>query len=202
MVRKWTPTSVVMAMKTEPRLPDDADCLYSMTDLERALDRLAQDIESLLDGPDPLLVLTVMNGGLVTAGHLLPRLAIPLEVDYVHATRYGHRQQGGEEIHWLHWPDTELAGRRVLIVDDILDRGLTLQALVQACREQKVRSVHTVALVQKQLPLSPAVEADFVGLTVPDRFVFGFGMDYQGLWRNAPGIFALPEPQSTEWAVP
>lgn len=189
------PTSVVMVMvmETDSHWPRGAECLYSLADLERALDRLAQDIQKLLVGSEPLLVLTVMNGGLVTAGHLLPRLSLPLEVDYVHATRYGHSQQGRDELRWLHRPETALAGRRVLIVDDILDRGLTLQALTEAAWRQGATSVHTVALVQKQLSESPAVEADFVGLTVPDRFVFGFGMDYQGLWRNAPGIYALAD---------
>ncbi len=172
--------------------PQGAQQLYTMADLGEALDRLAQELEAVLAGAEPLLVLTVMNGGLVTAGHLLPRLSVSLEVDYVHATRYGHEQQGGAELRWLHRPETALAGRRVLIVDDILDRGLTLQALVDECRNQGAQSVHTLVLVQKRLSVSPAVEADFVGLTVPDRFVFGFGMDLQGLWRNAPGIYALP----------
>ncbi len=184
--------SAVTAMEIDSRWPRGAECLYSLMDLEGALDRLAQDIQSLLKGPDPLLVLTVMNGGLVTAGHLLPRLSLPLEMDYVHATRYGHNQRGGEALRWLHRPETALAGRRVLIVDDILDRGLTLQAIAESAWAQGAQAVHTVALVQKQLAEPPAVEADFVGLTVPDRFVFGFGMDYQGLWRNAPGIYALP----------
>lgn len=181
-----------MATVTDSRWPDGAERLYSLNELECALDRLAREMENALTGPDPLLVLTVMHGGLVTAGHLLPRLSMPLETDYVHASRYGHRMAGDDQLSWLHRPATPLAGRRVLIVDDILDRGLTLQALVDTCRAQRAHSVHTVAMVQKCLSEPPAIEADFVGLTVPDRFVFGFGMDYQGLWRNAPGIFAFP----------
>lgn len=185
-------------MRTDPHWPLGAERLYSVAELECALDRLAEGVQSLLAGTEPLLLLTVMNGGLVTAGHLLPRLSLALEVDYVHATRYGHSQQGGDELRWLHRPETALEGRRVLFVDDILDRGLTLQALTEAAWAQGAQSVHTLALVQKQLPEPPAVEADFIGLTVPDRFVFGFGMDYQGLWRNAPGIYALPDQDSSK----
>lgn len=174
------------------RWPDGTTCLHDQESLHRALDRLAADITRAIPGEDPLLVLTVMNGGLVTAGQLLTRLPMALETDYIHATRYGLESEGSE-LRWVHRPETPLKGRRVLIVDDILDRGLTLKALVEHVREEGVRSVHTVALVQKELPEPAAIEADFVGLTVPDRFVFGFGMDWQGLWRNAPGIYVAPE---------
>ncbi|WP_347329604.1 hypoxanthine-guanine phosphoribosyltransferase [Marinimicrobium locisalis] len=170
----------------------EATCLHDQASLHHALDRLATDIERTLTGEDPLLVLTVMNGGLVTAGQLLTRLPMALETDYIHASRYGQATEGGA-LRWVHRPETPLKGRRVLVVDDILDRGLTLSALVDYVRREGARSVHTVALVQKALAQPPAVEADFVGLTVPDRFVFGFGMDWRGLWRNAPGIYIAPE---------
>lgn len=173
------------------QLPEGATCLHDEASLHHALDRLAEDITKALSGSDPLLVLTVMNGGLVTAGQLLTRLPMALETDYIHATRYG-RETEGRELSWLHRPETSLSGRRVLIVDDILDRGLTLKALVEYVREEGARSVHTVALVQKELPEAAVIEADFVGLTVPDQFVFGFGMDWRGLWRNAPGIYVAP----------
>lgn len=174
------------------QLPEGTTCLYDQASLHKALDRLAAEIIAALPAGDPLLVLTVMNGGLVTAGQLLTRLPMALETDYVHATRYGMETEGSE-LRWLHRPETPLKGRRVLIVDDILDRGLTLKALVEHARAEQVRSVHTVALVQKELPEPAAIEADFVGLMVPDRFVFGFGMDWQGLWRNAPGIYVAPD---------
>ena len=192
MVLKWMANSPVV-MVIDAHWPEAAECLYTREELERALDRLSREIGDRLTGPEPLLVLTVMHGALVTAGHLLPRLSMPLETDYVHASRYGHRMEGDDQLRWLHRPATPLAGRRILIVDDILDRGLTLKGLVEACRGQGALSIHTAALVQKRLPDPPAVEADFVGLTVPDRFVFGFGMDFQGLWRNAPGLYAVPE---------
>ncbi|MGD8176498.1 hypoxanthine-guanine phosphoribosyltransferase [Marinimicrobium sp. ARAG 43.8] len=174
-------------------LPSGTECLYDLSDLNVALDRLANDINQIMPSDDVLLALPVMNGGLITAGHLLPRLQGAVETDYVHATRYGKAMEGQTRLRWLHRPETLLHDRHLLIIDDILDQGLTLKALVEDALAQGARSVHTVAMVQKRLPEPPAIEADFVGLTVPDRFVFGFGMDWKGLWRNAPGIFAVPD---------
>ncbi|WP_341937042.1 hypoxanthine-guanine phosphoribosyltransferase [Marinimicrobium sp. C2-29] len=173
-------------------LPAHCECLYNLEQLHAALDTMALEINQQMAGSDPVLVLTVMNGGLVTAGQLLPRLDFLLEVDYVHASRYGNRIEGGK-LQWQHEPNVALEGRRVLFLDDILDRGITLQALVDYAREKGAASVHTAALIQKRLPEPPAVAADFLGLTVPDRFVYGFGMDYRGYWRNAPGVFVASE---------
>jgi len=173
-------------------LPAQSERLYSPQELEQVLDTMAAEINQTLAGEDPVLVLVVMNGGLVTAGKLLPRLSFLADLDYVHASRYGKDTEGGR-LSWQHKPIGSLAGRRVLLLDDILDRGITLKALVEYAYHEGAASVHTAALVQKQLPGPPAIEADFVGLMVPDRFVFGFGMDVRGYWRNAPGIFAAPE---------
>lgn len=169
-----------------------SDCLYNLEELHAALDAMANAINRQMAGPDPVLVLTVMNGGLVTAGQLLPRLDFLVEVDYVHASRYGDQTEGGE-LQWQHEPSVDLKGRRVLFLDDILDRGLTLKALIDYAREKGAESIHTAALIQKRLPEPPAVAADFLGLTVPDCFVYGFGMDYCGYWRNAPGVFVASE---------
>lgn len=173
-------------------LPARSECLYNLTELQAALDAMANAINRQMAGPDPVLVLTVMNGGLVMAGQLLPRLDFLLETDYVHASRYGDNTEGGK-LQWQHEPNVDLKGRRVLFLDDILDRGITLQSLVDYAWEKGAISVHTAALIQKRLPEPPAVEADFLGLTVPDRFVYGFGMDYRGYWRNAPGVFVASE---------
>lgn len=175
-----------------PAMPPHSDCLYSLEQLHGALDTMAGTINRQMAGAEPVLVLTVMNGGLVMAGQLLSRLDFLLEVDYVHASRYGDKTEGGQ-LQWQHEPNMDLQGRRVLFLDDILDRGLTLKALVDYAREKGAASIHTAALIQKRLPEPPAVAADFLGLTVPDRFVYGFGMDYRGYWRNAPGVFVASE---------
>ena len=166
-----------------------AECLHGDAAVRAAVARLASDVSARLAGKNPLL-LCPMTGGVVLAGHLLPLLDFPLEFDYVHATRYAGALSGGE-LTWKVTPSAALAGRQVLIVDDILDRGITLAALVAFCRAQGAAGVHTLVLVDKHCRREVAIEADFVGLTAPDRYLFGWGMDYKGYLRNAPGIYAV-----------
>jgi hypoxanthine phosphoribosyltransferase len=168
-----------------------AECLYDRAEVEAALDRLALDISYALAEANPL-VITVMQGGLITAGMLLPRLAFPLQVDYLHATRYRGKTSGAD-LHWIVRPSHALTGRIVLLVDDIHDEGHTLEAIVAACREAGARGVYSAALVNKRHDRKAAYRADFVGLEVDDRYVFGYGMDYKEYLRNAPGIFAVRE---------
>ena len=166
-----------------------ADCLYDDAAVRGAVARLAGQVTATLTGRNPLL-LCPMNGGVVLAGQLLPLLDFPLEFDYVHATRYAGALSGGE-LAWKVIPSAALAGRHVLIVDDVLDRGITLAALVAFCRQQGASGVHTLVLIDKQCRREAPIEADFVGLQAPDRYLFGWGMDYKGYLRNAPGIYAV-----------
>ena len=166
-----------------------AECLHDEATVRAAVARLARGVSATLAGRNPLL-LCPMTGGVVLAGQLLPLLDFPLEFDYVHATRYAGALSGGE-LRWKVIPSTSLAGRHVLIVDDILDRGLTLAALVDFCRQQGAAGVHTLVLVDKQCQREAVIEADFVGLAAPDRYLFGWGMDYKGYLRNVPGIYAV-----------
>ncbi len=167
-----------------------ADLLYSPGEVESAYERLARAITAVLADRDPL-VLSVMVGGLVVAGKLLPRLDFPLEVDYIHATRYGGQTQGSE-LHWRAYPATPLEGRAVLVVDDILDEGLTLAAILDHCRAKGAREVYSAVLVEKCHQRKPAMQhADFTGVSVEDRYVFGCGMDYRGYLRNVSGIYAV-----------
>ncbi len=168
---------------------DEADCLHSGADVETALDRMAAAITTEYHDRNPLLI-CVMNGGLIVTGGLMLRLDFPLEQDYLHATRYRGATQGGE-LHWTVEPKHALKDRDVLIVDDILDEGYTLAAIVEHCRQAGVRSVKTVVLVEKLHGRKHGIKADFIGLQVPDRYVFGYGMDYKGFLRNANGIFAV-----------
>ena len=171
------------------RVRAEADCLFSAQEVEAALDRLAEQLTSRHEHRNPL-VLCVMNGGLIATAGLLQRMDFPLQVDYLHATRYRGETRGGE-LHWLHEPAHSLAGRAVIVVDDILDEGYTLAAIVEHCREQGAASVESVALVEKDHPRKQGIAADYVGLVVADRYVFGYGMDYKDYLRNAPGIFAV-----------
>jgi len=169
-----------------------ADLLYCEADVETALDRLAGDIESVVGDQNPLL-LCVMTGGLVTSSELFTRLNCPIQLDYLHATRY-QGTRGGNQLKWITPPSQSLEGRTLLVVDDILDEGLTLAAILQYCRNQQARAVYSAVLVEKLHDRKPAnVRPDFVGLQVEDRYVFGYGMDYHGYWRNLKGIYAVNE---------
>ena len=170
----------------------EADCLASPEQVNAALDRMAIAITSELAGQNPLLY-CVMNGGLVVAGRLLPRLNFPLELAYLHVTRYGHELQGGELLDWHARPSQDPRDRTVLVIDDILDEGYTLQAICRHLAEQGAARVLSAVLVHKdhQRKARPGMRADFTGLDIADRFLFGCGMDYKGYWRNAPGIHAL-----------
>jgi hypoxanthine phosphoribosyltransferase len=167
----------------------EAVCLATRQDVEAALDTMAQAITARYLDRNPLLI-CVMNGGLVATGCLMLRLDFPLEQDYMHASRYRGNTTGGD-IRWVVEPVHALAGRAVLIVDDILDEGYTLAAIVEHCRQAGAASVETVVLVEKLHERKHGIRADYVGLQVEDRYVFGYGMDYKGFLRNAPGIFAV-----------
>jgi len=166
----------------------DADQLYSQAEVEAALDRMALAIEGALSASLPV-VLTVLNGGILFAGQLLTRLRFPLEIDAINASRYRGATRGGD-IHWLVKPGVSLQGRTVLLLDDVLDEGITLAAIAAWCLEQGALAVHTAVLVDKQIGRDRPCRADFVGLEAENRYLFGYGMDYKNYLRNAPGIFA------------
>lgn len=159
--------------------------------VQAALDRMATEITARLAGSYPLVV-TVMNGGQVFAGQLLPRLPFALECSYVHVRRYGRDTTGGELV-WIAGPHESVTGRSVLLVDDILDEGRTLATIRERLLEQGAREVLLAAFALKERATPAVVAADFSGVRVPDRFVFGFGMDVDGSWRNLPSIRALTE---------
>lgn len=172
-------------------LVSQAECLFSAQDVENKLEELAQEINAELSESNPIIV-CIMNGGIVPFGILLPKLRFPCEMDYVHATRY----QGnltGSELKWICGPKISPKGRTVLLVDDILDEGTTLAAIEQKYRQEGALDVKKALMVVKDREREIEIDIDYVGLIVPDRYVFGYGMDYKGYWRNAQGIYAEKE---------
>jgi len=168
----------------------DADLIWTPEQVAGAFDRLAKAVDETMRDRNPL-VLAVMLGGMIPTAHLLTRLDFPFDIDYVHASRYRGATRGAE-LHWLARPSTSLAGRTVLVVDDILDEGLTLAAVLDWCQKQEAQDVRSLALVHKDHERKPSLKrADFTGLVVPDRYVFGCGMDYHGRFRNLRGIYAV-----------
>ncbi|MFP4129698.1 MAG: hypoxanthine-guanine phosphoribosyltransferase [Halorhodospira sp.] len=167
-----------------------AELIHDRHAVEAALDRMAAAITEDLGGKRPL-ILGVMIGGMIPAGQLLPRLAFALEVDYVHATRY-RNEVSGQELVWHALPSTPIEDRDLLVIDDILDEGHTLAAILDAFRRGGARSVRSAVLVEKHHDRRcPGMAADYVGLDTPDRYLFGVGMDCRGLGRNADGIYAI-----------
>jgi len=153
---------------------------------------LSSKLNARLLGENPL-VLCVMKGGIVFTGHLLTRLSCTPELDYIHVTRYRNQTSGGE-LEWLVYPETPIAGRTVLILDDILDEGITLNAIVEYCHTQDAKEVITAVLLHKKHDRCKAgVSSDYVALEVEDRYVFGFGMDYKGQLRHINAIYAIGE---------
>ena len=169
----------------------EADCLYTEAQIEAAIDKMAVAINSELAERNPV-VFCVMNGGLIFTGKLLPRLNFPLELSYLHATRYRNETSGGD-LFWKAKPEISFIDRDVLIIDDILDEGHTLGAIIDFCRHAGASNVYTAVLIDKdhQRKARPDLKADFIGLPCIDRFIFGYGMDYKGYWRNPPGIYAV-----------
>ncbi|MCW8887982.1 MAG: hypoxanthine-guanine phosphoribosyltransferase [Gammaproteobacteria bacterium] len=180
-----------MTISTEEakRVWNEADCLYEQNEVEQAIQTMAEEITVKLKGRNPL-ILTVMNGAVVLAGKLMMHLEFPLEHDYIHVTRY-RGETSGDKLHWLVKPQSALAGRDILVVDDILDEGPTLKAIIQYCHEMGAEHVYSAVLVLKKHDRNVGVEADFVGVEAPDRYLFGYGMDYKEYLRNAAGIFAV-----------
>ncbi|EXJ16616.1 hypoxanthine-guanine phosphoribosyltransferase [Imhoffiella purpurea] len=166
-----------------------AECLVTADEMEAALDRMAAEITERLAGKDPL-VLCVMTGAVIVAGLLLPRLNFQLRLDYIHASRYQGTTSGGE-MAWRYRPSDAIRGEHVLVLDDILDEGITVDQVVRACREDGAASVHSAVLVEKIRPHQ--CEVDVVGVKVPDRYLYGYGLDYKNYFRNAPGIYAVAD---------
>jgi hypoxanthine phosphoribosyltransferase len=167
----------------------EADLVCPAAQIEAAMDRMAAEITLRIGHANPL-VLPVMTGAVYLAGQLLPRLAFPLECDYIHATRYRNSTQG-HSIEWVAEPRTPVAGRTVLVLDDILDEGITLAAIRQRLLDQGATACLTAVLAEKELGRDKPLAADFAGVRLPDRYVFGCGMDVRGAWRNLPGIYAV-----------
>ncbi|HXZ47640.1 MAG TPA: hypoxanthine-guanine phosphoribosyltransferase [Usitatibacter sp.] len=173
------------------RLLEEADLLCPAEQVERAVGRMASEISAKLRGEFPV-VLSVMGGAAVFTGRLLPLLDFPLEFGAIEVTRYDNGTRG-REIRWRLPPRDNVRGRTVLVVDDILDEGVTLAAIRAKLAQMGAGRVYAAVLADKDIGREKPAHADFVGVTVPNRYVFGFGMDAYGLWRNLPAIYALKE---------
>jgi len=167
----------------------ESEPVASAEEVQAAIRKVAAEIERKLGETYPL-VLAVMGGAVVFAGQLLPLLRFPLDFDYVHASRYGDATSGAT-VAWRSAPPELVRGRTVLVLDDILDQGQTMEAIRDRLLALGAKAFYCAVLVEKVLPVKKPLAADFIGLRIPDRFVFGCGMDAKGFWRNLPEIRAM-----------
>ena len=170
---------------------ETAELIHSAAAVDAAIARVAVEITATLKDRYPL-VLLVMGGAVVFAGRILPMLNFPLDFDYIHASRYGDTTSGGP-VDWKVEPKGNVSGRVVLVLDDILDMGDTMLAIRQRVLGLGAAAFYSAVLTDKNKGRAKPISADFVGLSLPDRYVFGCGMDAHGIWRNLPAIYALNE---------
>ena len=168
---------------------NEADCLVSEEALNNILDKMATSISKDLNDKLPLVV-CVMNGALVPSSALLQRLHFPLEIDFIHATRYGMETQG-DALKWLCYPQSELEGREILVIYYIFDQGYTLKAIIDWFKNHGAAKVYSATIINKLHDRKVEMRPDYIGVDVDDRFLFGYGMDYKGYFRNLPGIYAV-----------
>ena len=158
--------------------------------MDRALADMAAALNRRFQDRPPPVLLCAMTGALVMTGKLLPMLEFAFELDYLHLTRYAGATRGGQ-MQRKSGPNLPLAGRTALLLDDILDKGVTLAAMQRICRETGANEVYSAVLIEKLCPREVSVQCDFAALQVPDRYVYGYGLDYKGFLRNAPGLYAV-----------
>lgn len=182
---------MMLTSQQAQQLLSSAELIHSEQVITQTLQRLADEITQVLARQQPL-VLCVMGGAVVFAGQLLPQLRFPMDFDYLHLSRYGKGKSGGA-IHWQAEPREDVRDRVVLVLDDILDEGVTMAAVRDKVLASGARSFYSAVLVEKQTGQCKLAKADFIGLPVPNRYVFGFGMDIHGLWRNLPAIYATTD---------
>ncbi|NNM82809.1 MAG: hypoxanthine-guanine phosphoribosyltransferase [Burkholderiales bacterium] len=167
---------------------ENAELVHSKEEIDAAVNRLAGEIGGKLREEHPL-VLSIMGGAVVFTGQLLPLLDFPLDFDYIHVSRYGKNTSGGS-LDWRVLPRENVNGRVVLVLDDILDEGQTMAAVRERVLAEGAKAFYSAVFCDKNIGRAKPIRADFVGLPLPDRYVFGFGMDVHGAWRNLPAIYA------------
>lgn len=174
-------------------LLEHAEQVASAEQVQQAVRRVADELNQRFGNPDEQafpLVLGVMGGAVVFTGNVLPQLDFPLEFDYIHVTRYGDEDQGGQVV-WKVIPRQSVAGKTIIVLDDILDEGETLAQVKQRLLDMGAKEVIIAVFADKDLGRNKPVQADIVGLSIPNRFVVGFGMDVYGYWRNLPALWAI-----------
>jgi len=182
-----------MSNTTDPRaLLENSQVLFNRDEVSAAVQKMADEINEFYAG-ESIIMISVLTGAIIPAAWLATKLTMPMQMDFVHATRYRGGLYGAE-LEYRVPPRLDLEGKRILIVDDIFDEGHTLAAIKGSVEKRKAGSVKMAALVRKDHDRGlPRDYVDFVGLDVPDVYVFGCGMDAYEEWRHLDEILVLGE---------
>ena len=154
--------------------------------------RLGQEISAAYaDIDQPLVLVVILKGAAVFAADLLRSLSIPAELEFVRASSYGGGTSSSGRVKFAHLVEGPLTGRHLLLVEDIVDSGRTINVIVKELNRLKPASVRLATLLDRPARREVEVQIDFTGFVIPDRFVIGYGLDYAGLYRELPGIYSL-----------
>ena len=178
-----------LKFKEAEELLKNSTVLYNKEQIESAISKIVNEIEFDIGDEIPLF-LTIMNGGMFFSSILLQQIKKPFILDYIHASRYGNESFGSSHIAWYRQPNADdVNGRNVYIVDDILDEGHTLFEVNRFILGLGAKSCKQIVMVDKVINKDKPISAQFVALSAPNKFLFGYGMDIFGVYRNMPNIY-------------
>jgi hypoxanthine phosphoribosyltransferase len=180
----------VSVTKRERRANGVARILIDEAAIQARIRELAVDLDEMYRDEPPLMV-GVLNGAVTFMTDLMRAMTVPVEIDFMAVSSYGASTKSSGVVRILKDLNDEIEGRRVLVVEDIVDSGLTLQYLLELLQHRNPADVRVVALLKKDKPGAADVQVDDIGFTIPDEFVVGYGLDYAGLYRNLPYIAVL-----------
>ena len=166
--------------------------LSSRNEIAKAVDRLASEIKRDYQGKQPLLI-GVLKGSFMFMADLIRQLDLPLELDFVRLSSYGAAKESSGQVSVVQGLRAPIKGRDVLVIEDIVDTGITTSFLFDYLRKKKPASLKLCALTDKPSRHRVPVSIDYLGFTVPDRFIVGYGIDFDERFRNLPDIYALED---------
>ena len=166
--------------------------MISAERISNRVHQLGREISEVYAGAEtPLVLVAILKGATVFAADLLRSLSIPAELEFVRAASYGAGTKSTGRVKIAHMVEGPLEGRHVLLVEDIVDSGRTIDTILKRFRRMKPASLRVAALLDRPALRELDVYIDFTGFVIPDRFVIGYGLDYAGLYRELPGIYSL-----------
>ena len=177
-------------LPADPKSRGVARILISQEEIRQSVADMAAELDAEYADDQPLMI-CVLRGAVTFMSDLVKAMSIPVEMDFMAVSSYGASTKSSGVVRILKDLDEEIAGRRIVVVEDIVDSGLTLQYLLQYLGRREPKDIRVVALVKKDKPDAIDVQVDRIGFTVPDEFVVGYGLDYAGVYRNLPYIGVL-----------